>query len=635
MTYGNEEKPNMKAYNKLNDNKISNHNQNDTINLLHLKKDDEEKVHQFFISQEMHRDSNDNYIFNGMLYKKDTVYYFYNKNNKESITFATDVYATSIKNNNKNDFYYTIPDNEMIGTGSYGSVYSGITLHHKGNKLIQEPQPKAIKKQIFAVKDQEIYSKRNLNEIKIMKMLSYLGYIGHIGYKQNNEIHLYFVMNKIGNYSLDKYKHYETIFKLQNEYQEHENINNNQMPPRIITLINNQSDKLKLLNCHKLQQIEKKKEILQLSRKLELGITKKSDIELENIKNLINNNNNNNNIINTSEELKQIILNNQKRATKGKKLIKIEKFHIHKNSAKYFENICFKNPIIKDKIIIEENHKMQMETVKNLIPHEQKLSFIVNLFFSINALHYFNIIHNDISLGNIICDEKNHNSMLFIDLGFACVVKDNHRKEHPYTGGTHSFLSPEIHRSIKHKITMIFDNKTDIFSLGCVIHLILGTNTFVEQLIKNNTKEELTSCRSNAYVENEIISLDLESSIIELLKKHSINPKDFTALMESMTKGKPSSRPNAEEALHDLVQLFSKETRDIIRTVYLCAKAFQNKNSHSQIDNKHLFFKHSNALMNKILVNAFPDSLLTHALNTTMHQAFQNKLYDDHYKKFK
>ena len=86
------------------------------------------------------------------------------------------------------------------------------------------------------------------------------------------------------------------------------------------------------------------------------------------------------------------------------------------------------------------------------------------------ALHFFHtkrIIHRDIKLENILINQIEEESfdIRVADFGLAVFATDN--DSNLSRCGTPGYVAPEILRNLP------YDNKVDIFSLGCVFYNLL------------------------------------------------------------------------------------------------------------------------------------------------------------------
>ncbi len=93
----------------------------------------------------------------------------------------------------------------------------------------------------------------------------------------------------------------------------------------------------------------------------------------------------------------------------------------------------------------------------------------------ITFLHKLGIIHNDLKLENIMVDSININdkqlSLKIIDFNLSMYKKENKDiSKKYYNAGTFTTCSPEKFR--KRLSKDIIDEKTDIFSFGCVVYSI-------------------------------------------------------------------------------------------------------------------------------------------------------------------
>ena len=82
-------------------------------------------------------------------------------------------------------------------------------------------------------------------------------------------------------------------------------------------------------------------------------------------------------------------------------------------------------------------------------------------------LHEKDIVHRDLKLENLLFTSKDPRDLTIklIDFGFACKLKD---ESMTHVLGSPFYMAPEI---IQRKE---YDNKVDIWSLGCLAYILLS-----------------------------------------------------------------------------------------------------------------------------------------------------------------
>jgi serine/threonine protein kinase len=88
------------------------------------------------------------------------------------------------------------------------------------------------------------------------------------------------------------------------------------------------------------------------------------------------------------------------------------------------------------------------------------LPLAIQLSLTLGQIHQQNIIHKDLSCGNILYNESNGTCMI-IDFGLASVLSSENKKNNILTG-TIGYISPEQTGRSNKKL----DYRTDLYSLG-------------------------------------------------------------------------------------------------------------------------------------------------------------------------
>lgn len=93
-------------------------------------------------------------------------------------------------------------------------------------------------------------------------------------------------------------------------------------------------------------------------------------------------------------------------------------------------------------------------------------NYMIQILQGLNHLHEMKIIHRDIKTANIFLT-GDYRTVKLGDLNVAIVAKNNFAQTQI---GTPYYLAPEIWNN------QIYDNKCDIFSLGCVCKILISIN---------------------------------------------------------------------------------------------------------------------------------------------------------------
>ena len=155
-----------------------------------------------------------------------------------------------------------------------------------------------------------------------------------------------------------------------------------------------------------------------------------------------------------------------------------------------------------------------------LIPEKQIIIWIKQLCSALNYIHSKNILHRDLKSRNIFLDVKNNAKLG--DFGIAKVLE--HTGDFAKTMvGSPFYLSPEICNGVP------YDEKTDIWSLGCVFYEMCT----------------LTPAFNGNNMGNVVMKI--------LMQKQQPIPrtysKELSKLIDSMLQKEPSDRPNLSEIL--------------------------------------------------------------------------------------
>lgn len=164
-----------------------------------------------------------------------------------------------------------------------------------------------------------------------------------------------------------------------------------------------------------------------------------------------------------------------------------------------------------------------------LIPEKQILNWIKQLCSALNYIHSKNILHRDLKSRNIFLDSANNAKLG--DFGIAKVLE--HTGDFAKTMvGSPFYLSPEICNGVP------YDEKTDIWSLGCVFYEMCT----------------LTPAFNGNNMGNVIMKI--------LMQKQQPIPrtysKELSKLIDSMLQKEPSDRPSLSQILN--MNIFKPKT---------------------------------------------------------------------------
>ena len=182
------------------------------------------------------------------------------------------------------------------------------------------------------------------------------------------------------------------------------------------------------------------------------------------------------------------------------------------NIVKYFESF------IDDKyfyIVMEYCQGLDLKKYINKYKKEKNnkrinpnviYKYIIDICKGLNEIHANNVIHRDIKPDNLLITEDN--KIKICDFGISAIL-DKHNNYAITTIGTYNYCAPEIFEEKP------YNNKIDIWSLGCVIYeLCTGNLCFEGQLgiklinkIMNCDYIPLNQELSNYYQLNDLIEL--------------------------------------------------------------------------------------------------------------------------------
>lgn len=164
-----------------------------------------------------------------------------------------------------------------------------------------------------------------------------------------------------------------------------------------------------------------------------------------------------------------------------------------------------------------------------LIPEKQVLIWIKQLCSALSYIHSRNILHRDLKSRNIFLDASNNAKLG--DFGIAKVLE--HTGDFAKTMvGSPFYLSPEICNGVP------YDEKTDIWSLGCVFYEMCTLNP--------------------AFNGNNMGNVVMKILMQKQQPIPRIYSKELSKLIDSMLQKEPSDRPSLSQILE--MNLFKPKT---------------------------------------------------------------------------
>ena len=98
----------------------------------------------------------------------------------------------------------------------------------------------------------------------------------------------------------------------------------------------------------------------------------------------------------------------------------------------------------------------------------------------LNIIHDNKIIHRDLTPDNIFIDDNN--KIKIGDFGISKIITTFNKYAKTQIGKSH-YLAPEIDKGIE------YNNKVDIYSLGCIIYELFTTNEYyIDKLDEKDCK---------------------------------------------------------------------------------------------------------------------------------------------------
>ena len=115
-----------------------------------------------------------------------------------------------------------------------------------------------------------------------------------------------------------------------------------------------------------------------------------------------------------------------------------------------------------------------------LIDEKIIIDIILQICYGIKEIHNNNIIHRDIKPENICINENNKIKICNFDIAVILLGTSKYKND---IVGTFDYMAPELKEGKK------YNNKVDIYALGCIIYELLTLNKFkVDQLCEEKKK---------------------------------------------------------------------------------------------------------------------------------------------------
>ena len=215
--------------------------------------------------------------------------------------------------------------------------------------------------------------------------------------------------------------------------------------------------------------------------------------------------------------LKQILLKNDDKIKQAENEVNILKTLNHENIVKYYGSYKDENSFY---IIMEycDNSDLnefikQHKDNKKLIEQNIIYSIIKGICSGLKEIHDKNLIHRDLKPENIFISKEHK-----IKIGDFGISKQLIGTKHAKTiGGTTNYMAPEILNGEK------YDNKVDIWALGCIIYELCTLNICFESEYEVGLVKKITE---GNYDKNKLREYNSEwINLIELLLKIDKNDR--------------------------------------------------------------------------------------------------------------
>ena len=228
--------------------------------------------------------------------------------------------------------------------------------------------------------------------------------------------------------------------------------------------------------------------------------------------------------------LKQILLKNNDKIKQAENEVNILKALNHENIVKYYGSYKDKNSFY---IIMEycDNSDLnefikQHKANKKLIEQNIIYSIIKGICSGLKEIHDKNLIHRDLKPENIFISKEHK-----IKIGDFGISKQLIGTNHANTKtGTSNYMAPEILNGEK------YDNKVDIWALGCIIYELCTLNICFESEYETGLVKMITE---GNYDKNKLREYNSEwKNLIELLLKIDKNDRpNINEVYEKLDSG--------------------------------------------------------------------------------------------------
>ncbi len=206
------------------------------------------------------------------------------------------------------------------------------------------------------------------------------------------------------------------------------------------------------------------------------------------------------------------------------------------------------SPVVKDTyygegLVLELKEKNLLNFQSNKISSGQLKRIIMSLLYGLECMHKNNFLHLDIKPGNCLYDNKNGLYTGYLsDFGFSMRCDD------PYKGivkqnrvGTLKYFPYEIMGKTS---PYVYNDKSDVWSLGVTILIILGFNINLKFSVEEETNFKIER------VKNFWDSIDINKEIedvVSVLNISELDKIDLYELLKNMLEKDPINRISTKD----------------------------------------------------------------------------------------